>query len=267
MPVAQVDDVRLHYELVGEGPRCLFISGTNSDLRVGPTVLDGPLPTACTVLAYDHRGMGRSDKPVDGYSMARYADDAAGLLDAVGWDRCAVVAVSFGGMVAQELALRHPHRVERLVLACTSSGGDGGSSFPFETMSGLDPMTRAATLLPLLDTRWDAAWQEAHPDAVAGTAARYGAGDAHPEPETAAAGVRQLEARAEHDTFDRLGQIDVPVLVVAGRYDAVAPPENQEALAAQIPDARLEWCEGGHLFLTQDRTAWERIIGFVTAAG
>jgi 3-oxoadipate enol-lactonase len=206
------------------------------------------------VLAYDHRGMGRSSAPEGAYSMADYADDAAGLLDAVGWDRCSVVGVSFGGMVAQELVLRHPGRIDRLVLACTSPGGAGGSSFPFETLDGLDPQARAARLLELLDTRWDAAWQAAHPDAIAATAERFGGGDA-----------RQLAARAGHDTYDRLPSIDVPVLVAAGHHDAVAPPANQEALAGRIPGARLEWFEGGHLFLTQDRAAWPRIVEFLTA--
>jgi 3-oxoadipate enol-lactonase len=254
VPVARVADVDLHYELAGDGPPCLFISGTNSDLRVGPTVFDGPLPRTHTVLAYDHRGMGRSDTPADGYSMARYADDAAGLLDAVGWARCSVVGVSFGGMVAQELALRHPGRIDRLALACTSSGGGGGASFPFETLDGLAPLDRARRLLPLLDTRWDDAWQAAHPDAVELTASRFSGGD-----------PQQLEARAQHDTFDRLASLDLPVLVAAGRYDDVAPPANQEALAARIPGAALEWFEGGHLFLTQDRTAWPTIVAFLMA--
>lgn len=77
--------------------------------------------------------------------------------------------------------------------------------------------------------------------------------------------MRQLEARALHDTYDRLASIDVPVLVAAGRDDGVAPPANQEALAARIPGAELAWFDGGHLFLTQDPTAWERIVAFAVA--
>jgi 3-oxoadipate enol-lactonase len=254
--------VRLHSEVRGEGPPCLFVSGTNSDLRVGPTVFDSPLATACTVLAYDHRGMGRSDKPADGYSLARYADDAAELLDEVGWTSCAVVGASFGGMVAQELALRHPARVERLVLACTSSGGAGGASFPFESLGGLSPDERLRRLLPVLDTRWDEAWQATHPDAVAAMAAQH-AGSGGGDEAAAAAAVRQLEARALHDTYDRLASIAVPVLVAAGRYDGVAPPANQEALAARIPHAELAWFEGGHLFMVQDRAAYPAIMGFL----
>jgi 3-oxoadipate enol-lactonase len=68
--------------------------------------------------------------------------------------------------------------------------------------------------------------------------------------------LHQLEARRHHDTFDRLERLEMPVLVCAGHYDGIAPPSNQQALAAAVPHASLEWFEGGRLFLLQDRTAF-----------
>ena len=118
------------------------------------------------VLCFDQRGLGQSDVPPGPYSMAEYGDDAAALLDTIGWDDCMVVGVSFGGMVAQELTLRHPAKVRRLVLACTSAGGVGGASFPLHDLLDLDPGQQATQRMPLLDTRWDAAWQAANPDMV-----------------------------------------------------------------------------------------------------
>ena len=125
MPRIHANHLDLYYERAGDGPPLLFISGTGGDLRVKPNVFDGGLGRAFDLIAYDQRGLGQSEKPDRAYSMADYADDAAGLLDALGVDSIKVVGVSFGGMVAQELALRHPGKVERLVLACTSPGGAG----------------------------------------------------------------------------------------------------------------------------------------------
>ena len=128
MPFAAVNGIRIHYELSGTGPRLLHISGSGGDLRRQPGVFDSPLSAHFEILAYDQRGLGQTDKLDGTYTMMDYAQDANDLLDVVGWDRCMVIGISFGGMVAQELALHSPQRVERLVLACTSSGGAGGSS-------------------------------------------------------------------------------------------------------------------------------------------
>src|ERR1700743_2556865 len=137
MPPAQVRALAFYYERAGSGPPLLFISGTGGDLRVKPNVFDGPIAKAFDLLAYDQRGLGQTEKPDADYSMADYADDAAALMADQGWDEACVMGVSFGGMVAQELAIRHPARVKRLVLACTSPGGAGGASFPFHEIEHL----------------------------------------------------------------------------------------------------------------------------------
>src|SRR6202030_1670593 len=109
------------------------------------------------------RGLGRSAVPPGPYTMAQYAVDALGLLDVVGWSTCRVVGVSFGGMVAQELAVTAPGRVERLALLCTSPGGEGGSSFPLHELAALTPSQRAAISTTLLDSRFTARWLATHP--------------------------------------------------------------------------------------------------------
>ena len=123
MPVTQANGLSLYFERAGSGPPLLFISGTGGDLRNKPNVFDGTLAKAFDLLTYDQRGLGQSGKPNVPYSMSDYADDAAALMASQGWDEALVIGVSFGGMVAQELALRHPERVKRLVLACASPGG------------------------------------------------------------------------------------------------------------------------------------------------
>ena len=263
MPLAAIGNIELYFERAGSGARLLFISGTGGDLRAKPNVFDGPFAKTFDLLAYDQRGLGRSSKPDRAYSMADYADDAAALMDHVYWEQALVIGVSFGGMVAQELALRHPAKVRRLVLACTSPGGEGGSSYPFHDIGHLTGEDRARHLLPISDTRRDAAWANEHPDQYAAMIA-FAAADPHgDEPGRRVGAARQIDARAAHDAWDRLPRIGCPVLVAGGLYDGIAPPATQRRLAARIPEARLEMFEGGHLFMLQDRRAVPAMIDFL----
>ena len=263
MPHATIGDIEIYFERRGEGEPLLFISGTGSDLRNTPNVFEWPYAKAFDLLAYDQRGLGQTAKPDAPYSMAGYADDAARLMDSLGWESALVLGVSFGGMVAQELVLRHPAKVRRLVLACTSPGGEGGASFPFHEVQHLDRLARATMLIPFNDTRWDAAWAAANADlyrqmVALGTLDRFA-----DEPGRAMGARRQLEARALHDVWDRLPDIHCPVMIAAGRYDGIAKPETQERMAARIPGAQLQFFEGGHPFMLQDRAANPAIIAFL----
>jgi 3-oxoadipate enol-lactonase len=266
MPRTIANGIAIYYERAGSGPPLLFISGTGGDLRVKPNVFDGPLARSFDLLAYDQRGLGQSAKPDVAYSMADYADDAAALMESQGWDAALVIGVSFGGMVAQELVLRHPQRVKRLVLACTSPGGAGGSSFPFHEIGHLTGEARAKHLIPFSDVRRTEAWAAENPDAYA-QLVELGARDPFAdEPGHVMGARRQLEARAKHDAWERLPQIRCPVMIAAGRHDGLALPETQERLAARIPDASLQFFDGGHLFMIQDRAAVPAMVAFLTAA-
>jgi len=263
MPFATVRDIEICYDLSGAGPPLLKIWGTGGDLRRPPSDFDRRLTENFTVLAFDQRGMGRSGKPDRPCTMADYADDAAGLMAAVGWDRAAVLGYSFGGMVAQELALRHPERVERLVLMSTSPGGAGGSSFPLHELAELPDEQYMRRFLELADSRRTPQWQLANPalwqslvdDGMA--ALRLGADD----PAQRSGRVRQLAARRQHDTWGRLPGLRMPVSVFAGRHDTIATPQVQRALAARIPGAGCREFEGGHLFFVQNPRAAAVILG------
>jgi len=265
MPIATLNDLHFYFERAGSGRRLLYISGTGGDLRFQPNMFASPLAKAFDLLTYDQRGLGRTDKPDAPYSMAQYADDAADLMHHLDWDDAVVIGVSFGGMVAQELALRHPAKVKRLVLACTSPGGAGGASFAFHDIEHLTGEARAKHLIPISDTRRDAAWAAAHPQDYATFVAMGSADPFAGEPGRAQGARRQLEARAGHDTWDRLPQITCPVLIAAGRYDGIALPSTQDKMAARMPGAKLQWFEGGHMFMIQDRAAYPAIIAFLNA--
>ncbi len=265
MTFAQIGGLSFWYERQGAGAPLLFISGTGCDLRRPETRWFGPLARQFDLLAYDQRGLGQSAKPDRPYTMADYADDAAGLIAFAGWQDAHVVGVSFGGMVAQELVLRHPDRARRLILCCTSSGGAGGSSFAYHTLPPMTRQERASLMLPLADTRHDAAWAAAHPDTYAKIHARIAADPYADEPGHAMGARRQEDARIGHDTWDRLPGIRCPMLVMGGRYDGLAPPENLEALASRIPGAQLRFFEGGHLFMLEDANAFPAMVQFLLA--
>ncbi len=268
--MAQIATARLTLEahVHGQGPRILFIGGTGADLRKAPSIFDTPLGECCEVLAFDARGCGRSEKPQRQPTMADFADDAVALMDAFGWGRAHVAGYSFGGMVAQHLAIRHPARIERLVLAATTSGGAGGSSFPLHTLGGLSPREHAIRMLPIMDTRIS-------PDALAdpdmAMESRLSLMMAYHslfmnEPGAREGKARQLTARAAHDCWDALPGVTHEALVCGGLHDAQAPREAVKALAQRLPNATLRWYAGGHAFSIECPEFWEDAAEFVAGA-
>src|SRR5436853_2491147 len=118
MPTVTANGIDIYYERRGDGPRLLFLNGSGATLETSKLIID-PFTERFDVVAHDQRGLGRTTVPPGPYTMAEYAADAAAVLDAVGWETARVVGISFGGMVAQELAVTWPERVDRLALACT----------------------------------------------------------------------------------------------------------------------------------------------------
>jgi 3-oxoadipate enol-lactonase len=263
MPYLTVGDIDICFDRAGAGPPLLAISGSRGDLRRKPNLLDSPLAKAFDVLAYDQRGLGRTSKPDKAYSMTDYADDAAGLLDAVGWERVPVVGLSFGGMVALELTLRHPDRISKVALCCTSPGGQGGSSYPLHTLQNLASDERARVMAPISDTRCDAGWAAENPGKLEELIGYFADDPLAGEPGHQTGISRLLEARRQHDVWERLAGIGRPVLICGGRYDGIAPPPSQERMAERIPGATLRMFEGGHQFLWQDSSAFAEIVQFL----
>jgi 3-oxoadipate enol-lactonase len=162
-------------------------------------------------------------------------------------------------MVAQELAVTYPDRVERMVLCCTSPGGDGGSSYPLHELALFDPEIRADKSLGLSDTRFNEQWFIDHPEdemyrrpivAAVDTDKRRGE-------------LLQLEARQYHDVWDRLPNVTAEVLVASGTFDGIAPPANGQAIATRIASSEYREYNGGHMFFIQDRSALKEIVQFL----
>src|SRR5215210_6046555 len=127
MPHATVDGHELHYLRRGAGEPLLLIQGMSGTHVSWGEPFEAALQTeGLELLTYDHRGTGHSARVDAGFTIEQLADDAAGLLDVLGLERAHVLGISMGGMVAQELVLRHPERVRTLSLGCTYCGGPQG---------------------------------------------------------------------------------------------------------------------------------------------
>lgn len=251
MPVAVVDDCELFYEVTGQGPPCLVMhGGLGFDHTLYRTAFDR-LADRLTVIYYDHRGNGRSGRPpLESITMERLADDAAGLLDALGVDRSIVMGHSYGGFVAQEMALRHPGRIRGLVLLNTTPGQLGESESPDDEQGEPPPPELAEALQA--EPATDAEFAD-----VARVMLRYflyrtPAEALEPLLRTtifsASAMRRSMEVLAGWSSVDRLAQIAAPTLVVAGRHDVACSPPQSTRIASRIPEAEVVvFEESGHL--------------------
>jgi pimeloyl-ACP methyl ester carboxylesterase len=246
MPYTESAGADIYWEVQGQGEPLLLIFGLGgaSDqwYRITPA-----LSARFQTILFDNRGIGRSSVPPPPYSIEGMADDAAAVLDAAGVSSAHVMGNSMGGMIAQELTLRHPERVRSLILGCTACGGRAAVPATKEVRAALTPDPS----LSREEVFWTTAWSIYDPSTprqlleedlavrlkVARTAAGYSA---------------QFQAiRAWQGTLERLGTIRVPTLVLHGENDLLIPPANAEILARAIPGAKLVMLPGAaHIFLT-----------------
>ena len=238
---------RLFHHRSGAGEPLLLIQGmSGTHLSWGePFATD--LARDFDTVAYDHRGIGRSDRVDEPFTIAELAQDAAGLLDELGWESAHVLGISMGGMVAQELALRHPQRIRTLALGCTYCGGPGSALSPQSTLERLTAGMLSGDRELAIRTAFEV-------NVSAAFAAQEGAYDlframAKSLPAPVPVIVLQMQAIAGHDTSARLPSLALPTLVVHGDEDQMLPVQNGRLIASLIPDAELEILAGvGHMF-------------------
>jgi 3-oxoadipate enol-lactonase len=262
MPTVAANGISIYYERAGTGPPLLFCNGSTATLA-GSQLLISQFTTRFDVVAHDQRGLGRTEIPPTPYAMTDYASDAMALVDHAGWDRCRVVGISFGGMVAQEIAVTWPDRVERLALLCTSPGGSGGASYPLHELAAVPDDEQRMPYVRLLDTRFTAAWLADHPADQGLVEMVAGRMTVEKSAEQIRGEAGQMEARRHHDVYDRLPRIACPTFVAAGRFDGIAPVSNSEAIAHQVPGSELHVYDGGHAFVGQDPAAFPEILDFL----
>jgi 3-oxoadipate enol-lactonase len=235
MPTISANGRNLYYEEVGtDGEPLVFLSGLGGDHRAF-SVAQRHFGKRYRTLGLDARDAGRSDRAEASYTTAHMADDVAGLLDAIGADSAHVVGQSLGGLVAQELAIRHPRWVKSLVLASSHAGSNAWRKAVIESWIELRGLVDAGSF-----TRATLPWLVAppfyaHKEQIDGLV-RFAEGNSWPQ--DPAAFTRQARAAIAHDARDRLGGVEVPCLVLVGALDLVNPPRVAEDLANRLSNAR-----------------------------
>ena len=256
MTTAKINDIEMYYEVHGptvlpedQADSLLLIMG----LGANTTSWEMQIPAFSReyrTVAFDNRGSGRSDKPQSPYTIPQMADDAAALLDHLGISSAHVFGMSMGGMIAQEMALRHPQRVGVLVLGGTMAGG------PNAVMAGpqLIQQWASTALLPLeqaIENGLRFLYSEEFIARNHERLVRRALDLAYLQPPLDAV-QRQVMAVLQFNTFQRLADVTSPTLVISGTADQIVPPENSRILAERIPGAQLIELEGaGHGFLAE----------------
>lgn len=231
MPTTRVNDISIYYETHGEGEPLILIGGLANDVTdyTDRTKIVPELSRHFQAIAFDNRGVGRTDKPDIPYSIPMMAEDTAGLLDALGVGKVHVMGISMGGRIALELALRHPNRVNKLVLVSTGprTVRTWRRHIIFDVLKRL-PFFRGE----------------------------------YPQPYYAFA--RQAEASRSFDCTDRLSEIRAPTLIVHGKKDGWAPYELAEQMHERIQGSKMTTFDSGHLLVFfQTRQFVEAVVEFL----
>jgi pimeloyl-ACP methyl ester carboxylesterase len=238
MPIQQVGDIRMHYAMHGAGFPLIMIIGMSANIDWwDPRLILAFAPSYRTIV-FDNRGTGRSGISDKEFSIRLFADDTAALLDALGISRAHVFGLSMGGMIAQELALKHPEKVDKLILCSTTCGGQKGVPPSLDVLNLLmaerdriSPEQRARQIVSLLVTP---EFMENNPVIVELMIQQI-----LKQPISSAAYTQQVTSLLTFDTSERLHQITAPSLILHGRRDTLLPYANGPILAQAIGNARL----------------------------
>ncbi|MCL4680546.1 MAG: 3-oxoadipate enol-lactonase [Rhodocyclaceae bacterium] len=250
----RANGIDIHYEVSGSGPWLTLSHSLCCDVSMWQPQL-AALEKRFTVLRFDTRGHGGTDAPAGAYTFDQLADDVLGLLDALQVERTHFCGLSMGGMIGQHLALKAPQRIDRLVLADTTSRMPAEAQPLWaERIRVAQEKGMGAHVQPTLERWFTASWRAVHPEVMEaiGNLIRN-------TPVAGYVGCAQTIARI--DVTDRLSGIKAPTLVIVGRDDLGTPPAMSEAIAAAIPGARLEIIsEASHLSSIEQADAFNRLL-------
>ncbi|MHA1977617.1 MAG: alpha/beta fold hydrolase [Candidatus Hodarchaeales archaeon] len=232
----------LYYEVHGEGPPLILIMGIGYDATLWGLHQVPAFSKNNQVIVFDNRDVGRSSQASGPYTIADMADDIVTVLDGLKIDRANVLGISMGGMIAQEFALRHPDRLGKLVMTGTSADNAQAKFDPISVWDFVKSHDKEGLKFASQQFLWlfsDTFLR--NPEAVDQTLQMLAS---NPNPQSADAYGRQVDAYVKHDTLSRLSEIKAQTLVVCGERDRLTPPWVCRRVADAIPGARYHQIDG-----------------------
>ena len=266
MPTLNVGDADIYYEVQGDGPPFVFISETACDGDVWNMFQVPEFSRDHRTIITDYRGTGRSTRTPMRYTTRMFADDIAAVMDHLHATQAIVCGHSMGGRVAQLLALEHPDRVKKLILASSGAAHPGAHGIPLRIATEMVEMGYEKYVRDhSIEVGWTEQYVKDHPQEIENfLKVRM------PNLSSVECYFRHVIARQEHDTRDRLKDISVPTLVLVGEDDHsvvsdMSHRKGAEILAEGIPNAKLVLLPGERhsYFFSNPATAHNAIRDFI----
>ncbi len=261
----QVGDIEMAYKVMGQGEPLVMIMGAAGTMDWWPKELVENLSAKYQVIIFDNRGMGYTTASPANFSISQFANDAAGLMDALGIKQANVLGISMGTFIGQELAIEHPEKVKRLILVVGYCGGPQAVQPDLAVVRKIQKLLDPANLstqdtVDYIEVMFPHEWLVSHPDFY--TRPFYNKTFEVNETSSPENLKRQSMAISLWPgTYDRLDRIKAPTLIVAGMEDPLLPPENSLILANGINGSWLVRFENaGHGLFGQYPNELARIV-------
>jgi pimeloyl-ACP methyl ester carboxylesterase len=255
MPIAKVNGIEIFYDIHGEGVPLVLICGFTNSSETWESDLIYSLSKQFKLISFDNRDTGRSTRSSSDYTIKTMANDLASLLEKINVPRAHIFGHSMGGMIAQELVLNYPEKVNRLVIGCTWCGGNKFVAskevmdFMQNLSDGIFPeMSRNEYVEYLLRFAYSPTFLKKNKESLVKRLINI------KYPSTPDTFIKHAQAISKFDTFDKLNGIKQPTLILHGEEDDWVIPYNSKILHRNIPDSKLIMIkDAGHVFIVEAR--------------
>ena len=256
----KTNGTELYYEITGSGPNLVLIEGLGAALYLWEQQIP-ELSKYFTVIAYDNRGVGRSDKPAGPYTINMMAKDLAGLMDSLKIPKANILGVSMGGFIALEFALLYPEKVDKLVLGATSAGGKDHIAMSQETLALV--LAASGDSREMIKKKLSLVYSKEY---VSNDSVFEHLVDLRVDnPQPPEAYQAQAMAGVTFDRSEDVKNINIPTLILGATNDVLVPIQNSYNLNKKIKNSRLKVFDGmGHQFFVEKSKEFNKdVIDFL----